>query len=178
MSNGRLRVITWRVRSDTGAFTRRGDSGNAIGGASEIDTTMAPTGHLLASCKTSATARRLRVIALSINAAGTTITRRGDSGNQAGRIGKNAIAARPYGAISSVSTGSGNLRLIKWGVSAGGQVTRAGDSADQAGNVGLVDVVTLSGVPNAPVVAPVQTGSGSLKLLSWDDLSATGELQR
>ena len=175
-SNGRLRVITWRVRSNTGAITRRGDSGNAIGRASEIDTTMAPTGHLLVSCKT--TAPRLRVIALSINAAGTTITRRGDSGNQAGGIGKNAIAARPYGAISSVSMRNGKLRLIKWNVSAGGQVTRAGDSGDQAGNVGLVDVMTLSGVGNAPVVAPVQTGSGSLKLLSWDDLSATGELRR
>ena len=118
------------------------------------------------------------MIALSINAAGTTITRRGDSRNQAGRIGKNAIAARPFGAVSSVSTASGNLRLIRWNVSTGGQITRAGDSADQAGNVGLVDVVALSGVGNAPIVAPVQTGSGSLKLLSWDDLSATGELQR
>ena len=178
MSNGRLRVITWRVRSDTGAITRRGDSGNVIGVASEVDTTMAPTGHLLVSCKTGAPARRLRVITLSINAAGTTIARRGDSGNQAGRIVRNAIAARPYGAISSISTASGNLKLIKWSVSVGGQVTRAGDSADQAGHVGPVDVVTLSGVGNAPVVAPVQTGSGSLKLLSWDDLSASGELQR
>ena len=174
--NGRLRVITWHVRSDTGAITRRGDSGNTIGVASAIDTTMAPTGHLLVSCKTRR--RRLRVIAFSINAAGTTITRRGDSGNQAGRIGKNAIAARPYGAISSVSMANGKFRLIKWSVSAGGQITRAGDSGDQAGNVGLVDVVTLSAVPNAPVVAPVKTGSGRLMLLSWDDLSATGELQR
>ena len=136
---------------------------------------MAPSGHLLVSCKTSS--RRLRVIAMSINANGTTVTRRGDSGNQAGTIGRNSITARPYGAISSVSTSSGKLRTIKWNVSNTGQITRAGDSADQAGKSGILDVVALPGVANAPLVTPVQT-SGKLKLISWDDLSSSGELQR
>jgi len=137
---------------------------------------MAPSGHVVISCRT--IQGILRVISFSVNGNGTSIIREGDSASLAGRIGRNALVTRPYGVLSAVSAATGALKLIKWAVSATGQITRNGDSGDQAGRVGIIQASALTGISGAPLVTAVQTVSGDLKLISWDDLSATGELQR
>lgn len=175
-SSGRLKVIIWNVLSN-GAITRLGDSGSAIEIGSRICSAVTLGGFLAISCKTEGGVGFLKIIIFSVSPNGKTVTRQGDSGSLAGSIGRNALMTRPYGVISAVSTASGTLKLIKWQVSNSGVVTRFGDSGNEAGRVGLIALST-TGIPDAPIVTPLETGSNALDVLSWDDLSSTGELQR
>lgn len=171
---GRVKVIVWNV-ADDGSISRLGDSRENIGAGRLIESAIHPaSGMLVVSCKTSG--GKLKVIALSVSDSGKDIQRRGDSGDQAGGIRSNSLMARPTGVLSAVRAENGNLKLIGWGIDADGQVTRLGDSApDQAGEIGLVRGNNTR-QPDAPVLTCVQTEEGDLKLITWDDQPAHGEL--
>ena len=170
--NGSAKVITWQVVIPDGSITRAGDSGNKIGEATQIASAIAPTGHLVVSCRNGS--GKLELIALVLPDTGD-VVRVADSGNQAGEIGLNALIARPNGVLSAVRAGSGALKLINWLVDGNGSITRTGDSSDQAGAVGLIALAT-SNQPNAPLVTGVRRGDGNLALITWDDHSAHGKI--
>ncbi len=176
-ADGRLMVIIWHISLRTGKIKRRGDSGRNIGVGSRICSTLTQDGLLAISCKTQGTNGHLRIITFSVSMNGIDITRLSDSGSQAGRIGRNSLITRPYGVISAVSTARGTLKLIKWSIDKSGTVRRFGDSADQAGGIGLL-AMSETGQKDAPIVTPLETRSNTMDVLSWDDLSSTGELQR
>jgi hypothetical protein len=170
----RVLTIVWIVAAD-GKISRLGDSGTQMGEGSLIQSAIHPTTGLLAvSCRTAA--GTLTVITLALSDTGGAVRRRGDSGDQAGRIESNALIARPTGVLSAVKAANGNLLLIGWGIDADGQVTRLGDSADQAGGIGLVGLGNDTGRDDAPVLTSVQTEAGDLMLITWDDQPAHGEL--
>ena len=174
-ADGKLKVIVWSVSASSGVITRLGDSGSALGIGSRIGSAVTSNELLAISCKTETGSLKIIVFSVSLN--GKTVTRRGDSGDLAGRIGRNTLVARPYGVISAVSTAEGTLKLIKWAISNSGAVTRFGDSGSEAGRVGLI-ALSETGRADAPIITPLETASNTMDVLSWDDLSSTGELQR
>jgi hypothetical protein len=165
-SNGSALSIVWEVSEDGSTITRRGDSGNQMGLATKISSVVTGPGHLVVSCR--ASDGNLKLIALHKSFDGTTVTRVSDSGSQAGTVSRVSSLYRPYGLLTAVRAGDGTLLLIAWKINSQGVLTRDGDSADQAG---AVDLITLdsTGASNAAVLTSVRTGSGRLKLITWDD---------
>jgi hypothetical protein len=174
--NGTVKVITWAVSTTANTITRRGDSGSQIGEGTQIKSAVSQFGHLVISCRSGS--GNLVLISLSVSAAAREINRIADSHSMAGEISTNSIIARSYGVLSGVRDGSGNLRLIKWQINTAGQFTRLGDSTAQAGEAGLISLTTFVSNPGAPICSAVRDGSGNLLLITWDDDSRTGELQR
>jgi astacin (peptidase family M12A) len=172
----RIKTIVWKVASTHGGITRLSDSGTAMGGGSLIESAVHPgTGLLVVSCRTNDGI--LRLITLTVSPDGGSVRRRKDSGNQAGAISSNALLARSVGALSGVRASDGRIRLILWRIDTDGTVTRLGDSSGgQAGEVGLVCLAGDTGHPEAPIVTCVQTADRDLRLISWDDEPANGEL--
>ena len=111
-------------------------------------------------------AGNLKLIAWEVSLNGA-ITRRGDSGNQAGSA--RLIRAAKVGkyTVTGVKTASGNLKLISWLISqtsnGGISIARVDDSSDQAGQI---RGNALMYRPNGAVSA-VKTASGDLKLIRW-----------
>jgi len=174
-SNGSAKTIVWNISLNGRSITRRGDSANQMGTATQIQSTINPYNQLIVSLKTGDSSRRLKLIALSISTDGRIIERIADTGNLAGRISRNALIQRNYGVLSVVTTGGGDLKLIKWYQRRNGIFVRIGDSGDQASTAKLLDVSQLS-LLNVNCVTPVRTSSDDLKLISWDDDPSTGEL--
>jgi hypothetical protein len=173
--NGSALSIVWAVSASGSTITRRGDSGDQMGLATQISSAVSPTGHLVVSCR--ASNGNLVVITLNLSPQGNTVTRVGDSGSQAGKVSEVSSIARPYGVLTGVRASTGRLLLIAWKISTGGAVTRGGDSApDQAGAADRITLGPATGQTDAPVLTSVRTGSGTLKLITWDDESARGEL--
>jgi astacin (peptidase family M12A) len=173
--SGNAMVITWQVVLADGSITRIADSGHAIGESTHIASAVAPTGHLVVSCRTGS--GNLKLFALVVSDTGDNVARVADSGKQAGEIGLNVMVARPNGVLSAVSAGppGAALKLINWRVDGEGSINRSGDSSDQAGAVSMIAL----GIPaqtNAPLVTAVRRGDGNLALISWDDNSAHGEV--
>src|SRR6266545_650742 len=175
MASGRVRVLVWHVDALTGGITLRGHSGDMLGFGSMVATAVTPSGHLLVSRKNRSGS--LFVVSLSVTLGGTVLVRNHDSGQLAGGIERNSIVARPYGAVSAVATTANRLKLIKWQVDSGGRLSRIGDSGNQVGVIDAVQIAETPGAAHAPLITAVRNASGSLVLLSWDDVSANGELQ-
>jgi Astacin (Peptidase family M12A) len=175
--NGELKVITWAVSSVNSTIIRRGDSEGQIGVATQIQSAISPFGHLVLSCKTDGS-NKLLLISLNVSPTGRQINRITDTHGKAGAIGVNALVARSYGFVSAVSDGNGNLLLIKWNINSSGQFTRIGDSGSQAGAVSVISLKSFTNNPDAPLCTSVKDGSGNPLLITWDDESQTGELQR
>lgn len=137
-----------------------------MGLATKISSVVTITGHLVVSCR--ASDGNLKLIALQTSFDGTMVTRVSDSGSQAAAVSRVSSLFRTYGLLTAVRAGDGNLLLIAWKINSQGVLTRDGDSADQAG---AADLITLdsTGASNAAVLTSVRTGSGRLKLITWDD---------
>jgi hypothetical protein len=173
---GKALVIVWRVSAGSGSITRLGDSGDAMGKATEIRSVSPRAGQLCISCKSEE--GTLLVVTFSVERDGRSLERTADSGpDAAGEIGANALLARPYGALSAVSDGRGRLLLIKWEVNSAGLLRRFGDSGRQAGGVNVIDICE-TGRTNAPIVTPVGTAGNATETITWDDTPARGELRR
>jgi hypothetical protein len=175
-AEGNLKLISWRLNPD-GSLTRLNDSGNAAGAVSEI----ALSGESLNNRRHVITSVRdgqgnLKLIAWEVSPNGT-ITRRGDSGSQAGNA--RMIRAEKAGqyTVTAVRTASGDLKLISWALSqnsnGGVSIARAGDSGNQAG---AIQDNALLARPNGAVSA-VKTASGDLKLIRWR-VSSSGAIAR
>jgi hypothetical protein len=172
--NGHVAVIVWTVAED-GSIERLGES-REIGEGDLIESCIHPaTGLLVVSCR--AANDNLKVITLLVSENGADVLRQFDGDDLAGEIRGNALMARPTGVLSAVKAGNDNLKLIGWGIDAVGRVSRLGDSAPhQAGVIGLVRLGDDMGQPDAPVLTCVQTEDNDLKLITWDDQPAHGEL--
>jgi hypothetical protein len=174
--NGDVKIITWAISANDHTIKRRGDSGELIGTGSQIQTVVDNFGHLIVSCR--AGNGELVLISMTVSPAGREISRVSDTHSMAGEIGVNSLVKRSYGVLSAVSNGSGDLFLIKWETNQAGQFKRLGDSGNQAGDIGLVSLKEIPNLTAAPLCTAVKDGSGNLFLISWDDNSLNGELQR
>jgi Astacin (Peptidase family M12A) len=173
-ADGSVLSIVWAV-SPGGGLTRRGNSGSQMGKGSQISSAWS-NNQLVVSCKSEI--GKLLLISFSISGDGFQLKRLSDSGDNAGEISENAMIARPYGVLSAVRSATGNLVLIKWQQSSNGAIRRLGDNGNQAGTA---SDITLGhegtfGAGSAPIVTCVRDGSGNLLLISWDDLSISGEV--
>lgn len=160
---GKLKLIAWQVNAN-GSITRTGDSSDQAGAATSVSIARQPTDStFVTAVRTSG--GDLKLISWAVNAGGSMITRRGDSGNQAGRASMiNVVALTNTSFVTAVRTSGGDLKLILWRLNPNGSLTRLSDSGNAAGGVGDISMVALA---NDRVVTPVRTASGDLKLINW-----------
>lgn len=151
---------------------RKGDSGSQAG-AIKGNATVEVAGKVVTAVKTSS--NKLKLISWRKNSNGS-FTRLGDSGNQAGTVGK--IAATSFFGgnklATAVMTSSGSLRIITWRVNTNGSITRLGDSGNQAGAVTSLSVAAMS---NDLLVTAVRDSGGNVKMIAWS-VNANGSLTR
>ena len=96
------------------------------------------------------------------------VARQGDSGDQAGYVDEiAAVRHRDHQVVTAVRTQAGELRLIAWNVEPTGTITRTGSSGEEAGLAAYIDVAGhVAGTQL--VTSCAESGSGALKLISWD----------
>ena len=145
--------------------TRLGDSGTQAGATRIITAASVGPDQVVTAVRPQN--GNLKLIVWDTSSDGKTITRLGDSGNQAGAPDIIAVASLNLGrVITAVRTDAGNLKLICWGIFDGGKiVTRLGDSGNQAG---ITDLISLTSVGSSQVVTAVRTNEKNLKLIVWD----------
>ncbi|HBY80716.1 MAG TPA: hypothetical protein DEG47_27750 [Cyanobacteria bacterium UBA11148] len=145
--------------------TRLGDSGTQAGAIRIIAAASVGPDQVVTAVRTQN--GNLKLIVWDISSDGKTVTRLGDSGNQAGVSDIIAVASLSLGrVITAVRTAAGNLKLICWGIFDGGKtVTRLGDSGNQAG---ITDFISVTSVGSSQVVTAVRTNEKTLKLIVWD----------
>jgi hypothetical protein len=102
------------------------------------------------------------------NSVSSAVTRQGDSGDQAGYVDEiAAVRHRDHQVVTAVRTQAGDLRLIAWNVGSTGAITRTGSSGEEAGLAAYIDIAGhVSGTKL--VTSCAESGSGDLKLISWD----------
>ena len=112
-------------------------------------------------------------------AANGAITRRADSGSQAGTATAIRIVAISNTLfVTGCRAGDGHLILISWRLNSNGTLTRLGDSGSAAGAVSEVSLVKLPLVgANERLVTAVRDGGGDLKVMVWR-VSSTGAFTR
>ena len=166
--SGNLMLITWAVDIN-GNFKRLADAhaGEVSGVALSVLGNIAVTAVRNGS-------GNLELITWAISPDGTRITRRTDSGNQAGSVSGIAMAeAGATRVVTAVRNGSDNLELISWDIAADGTTIRR--LADiEAGTVNWIDLARFGA--NRFVTA-VKAGNDHLKLIAYD-LAATGAFTR
>lgn len=173
--SGDLMLHTWSVLAD-GTFAQLSDSGTQAGEVSEISLcflNMNGTQHVV-STTVRAGNGKVKVITWSINAAGTTINRRGDSDTQIGA--GSLIETTKFGRylIVSCRTASDNLKLISLTTTTNGNtITRVADSANQAGKIGL----NALSVTSYGALSAVRNASGNLVMIKWR-IGRSGTFQR
>lgn len=151
-------------------YQRQGDSRNLAGAVSEIATIRHRTQQVVTAVRTGSD--NLRLISWQVNADGS-VTRTGDSSNQAGEASSIDIAhGNLY--VTACRTGSGKLRVISWDINNAGAITRKGDSANLAGEASVIRIAAMS---NDLFVTACRTGSGNLRLISWK-LASNGSFRR
>jgi len=158
---GTLKLIAWRVNAN-GSVTRTGDSGSQAGAASSISIARNPgSSRYVTAVRTASGA--LKLISWDVNATGSSIARRGDSGNQAGAASLiKIVAVRQNRFVTACRTSNGSLKVIGWRLNANGSLTRLADAA-----AGSVSDIAASLVSGSRVVTAVRTSNGSLKLITW-----------
>jgi hypothetical protein len=175
-ASGTLLLITWKVAPD-GTFQRLATA--EAGAVSEISLaqffySFSVEGSLVATTVRAGNGSALSIV-WEVSADGSTITRRGDSGNQMGLATKISSVVTITGhLVVSCRASNGNLRLITLQVSSDGNtVTRVGDSGSQAGAVsGVSSIFRKYGLLTA-----VRAGDGHLLLIAWN-INSGGALTR
>jgi hypothetical protein len=185
--SGKLKLISWRVAGN-GTFTRLGDSGSHAGKVNSIAiASIAGTDLIITAVQTDHSIvelhGKLKLIAWRISEDGSTFTRLGDSGNQAGEITEVAmVPSRSVeglfspGVITAVRNGSHNLEVIAWRVlDNGANFQRLGDSGHEAGTASHIGL-TAAGAPPAYITS-MRRGSGDIELIAFD-IPANGSVTR
>jgi hypothetical protein len=167
-----LLLISWNDATGAGDIARLRDTHGQAGTASLIQIAPGPAksaADLITAVRTGA--GNLKLISWRLDAGTGTITRLGDSDDQAGEVGLIALSVQGNVAVTAVRTGSGDLKLISWGVAEDGTtISRLGDSGSQAGAV--------SEIAMAGTVTAVRAGNGNLKLISWSVSPDGTQIQR
>ncbi|MFI9174183.1 matrixin family metalloprotease [Streptomyces lincolnensis] len=160
---GTLKLIGWRLNPD-GSVSRTGDSAEQAGAATSIALARSTTGdRFVTACRTGA--GDLKLISWSVSNDGTSIQRRGESGNQAGAATLiRVVPASPLLWTTACRNGSGNLSVIVWSLKPDGSFARLADSGNQADEVRDVDMAV---VDTRLVLTAVRDGSDNLKLILW-----------
>ncbi|WP_427017123.1 hypothetical protein ACQCSX_00135 [Pseudarthrobacter sp. P1] len=168
--NGSLKLISWSLDNATGTMTRLGDSGDQAGAVSLIAVSV-PTPNVVLTAVRAGNGN-LKLISWGVSEDGHSISRLGDSGDQAGAVSEIALA----GVVTAVRAGNGSLKLISWRISSDGtQIQRLHDSGSQAGEA---TCICISRFGDARFVTAVRAGNGSLKLISWDIDPTSGTIHR
>ena len=168
------------LAQNTPLIVRKGDSGNQAGTVSEIATTYSGlySRHLRVVTAIRTDNNGLKLISWEIG--DESVTRTGDSGDQAGQATQIDIAGSEISdnnrgkLVTAVRTTSGALKLISWQRDEAGNITRLGDSGNQAGDISLVKIEEI--YPDVYVTA-VRTAEGRLRLITWR-LNSDGSLTR
>ena len=164
---GSLKLISWRIHDD-GSIERLKDSGNQAGTVKSRPAVVEAANGVVVTALSDSD-NRLKLISWQVSPNGT-ITRRGDSGSQAGEIRSigHSIARTGSMYVTAVPDGDANLKLISWSVSVDGQIIdRRGDSGDQAGKISAGGVVHSSPASPSGFVTSIGTAGSNLKLISW-----------
>ncbi|WP_334139908.1 hypothetical protein [Methanothrix soehngenii] len=167
-SNGNLKVIVWEIDKN-GVISRKGDSGSAAGKIGLVSTaSILIPGDIENDYLATATQDsngNLKVIVWEIDKNGV-ISRKGDSGSAAGKIGLVSATYGRYGYVATATQDSGGkLKVIVWKVDdKGNVVTRESDSGSAAGKIGLVSA-TDNGYGS--VATATQDSNGNLKVIVW-----------
>jgi hypothetical protein len=160
--DGTLKLISWRTGNRLDQISRAADSDNQAGAATRIAAVSiggASQADVVTPVRTAS--GNLRLISWNVtNAGGATITRLGDSRDQAGEVSLIAASVNQNIILTAVRAGDGNLKLIAWRISQDGKtIERRGDSGNQAG---AVSEIALAGN-----VTAVRAADGTLKLIAW-----------
>jgi hypothetical protein len=120
----------------------------------------------------------LRLIAWKVPNGGQSITRVGDSGNQAGAASFVAISsAKQNNFIAAIRTASGKLKLIAWQLNlTNGSFARLSDSGDSEGAVSDIRMAQ-SPLGDGRVLVAVRNAAGNLALQNWQ-LDSDLQLQK
>ena len=156
-------------------FTRVNDSGSDAGAATRI--TLNELGFFtLSAVRTGA--GNLKLIGWSTG--GDKVSRLADSKNQAREVSEIAMTRNLNRTVTAVRTGSGILRLISWNDNSDlSNITRLKDSGGDAGEATQIAIQpVVSGASDADLVTACRTGSGILRLISWNLNSADGAFTR
>lgn len=170
-AEGELKLILWGINT-SGGISRVADSGNLAGKASSI---ALDRGQLFVSaCRTAS--GDLKLISWSI--ANNKFTRRGDSGNKAGRASLiRTLALTDTLILTACRASNGDLKLISWQLS-NGSFERLKDSGGQAGAVSEISMVRVRQVGSSHHVATtVRAGDGRAKTIIWN-VTDNGQISR
>ncbi|SED14292.1 hypothetical protein SAMN05519104_2888 [Rhizobiales bacterium GAS188] len=149
--------------------------GNSAGEASKIAVQAFSSSEILTACKNGSNNLEL----IGWLSSGMTVTRAADSGHHAGHVDEVALSLLGRRAVTAVRSGSGHLLLISWECPPQlGSITRLADSGTLAGAASLICATTvLTGFGTEVLVTALRTGSGKLKLISWQ-LQGDGSFTR
>jgi hypothetical protein len=129
-SGHRLRLTLWRVTTN-GTISKVTDSGTQAGAVRETAVTVLPSSRVVTAVRT--WSGNLKLIVWDI--VDDKLVRRGDSGTQAGAVGKISIASTfppggstsgPQRVVTAVQTASNLLKVIAWEITTDGNVVRKG----------------------------------------------------
>ncbi len=176
--SGRLVLSTWRIGA--ASVELLGDSGKQMAKGDLAQVVAVPPDHLVVVCRDGATKplNNLLLIPFALIGDGSVAVRvTGGTARTVEKMREVAAISRPYGLLTAIIDGNGNLLLIKWKVE-GGAVRRLGDSGTQAGLASQVSVAALPFDDKTTVCTAVRNASGRLLPISWDDSGGPGELEQ
>ena len=154
---GSLKLIAW----DADLLTRIGDSAIQSGAATLIQIARnRNSDRCVTACRTSS--GNLKLISWDVSPTGT-VTRRGDSGNQAGAVSIVRLAAVSNDFFVTAVRAGTRLLLISWRLNADGSLTRLA-SSDKTDVASEMDLVRIS---DSRIATATRDGSGALKVIAW-----------
>jgi hypothetical protein len=172
-----LRVTVSRVDPSSGAITTLRNSGNQAGMANSV--AIAKGALYVTAIRTRA--GDLKLISWEVAAAARTITRRGDSGTQAGEASLiRIVAVSPNLLVTAFRTAEGKLKVVPWRLTATGAVYRLAPGITTAEKVSEIDLAvqsTSGGGGRLVTIARISGKAEAVKLISWN-VAADGVVGR
>jgi hypothetical protein len=117
----------------------------------------------------------LELILWGPDAANRALTRRADSGTQAGEVGEIALAMMGSRCLTAVQNANGYLLLIPWALESDGTLSRLEYANHQAGKATYLTIAPLS---ETLAVTAVRNRAGNLLLIPWSVDATTGHVSR
>jgi hypothetical protein len=173
----RLRVTAWRVDQPSGAMSMLRNSEQQAGVATSID--IAKGALYVTAMRTSQ--GDLKLISWEVVAAARTITRRGDSGTQAGEATRiRIVAVSPKLFVTAFRTAEGTLKVVPWRLTDTGAVHRLAPGVTTTEKVSEIDLAvqsTSGGGGRLVSIARITGKAEAIKLISWK-VAADGVVSR
>ena len=168
----RLRVTSWRVEQPSGRIVMLKNSAHQAGSAQSIDIAK---GNLYVTASGSTGSSYLKLISWSVAPDGT-VTRRGDSGEQAREASNiRIVAVSGELFVTATRTAESKLKVVPWRVSSTGSIQRLADGVATSEKVSELDVAlqsTSAGGGRLVTIARLSGSTDAIKLMSWNVTSA------